>query len=113
MLVGMRDSLKSCTKKGWERKTVLEAQMTDVWDAEYNCREKKRECRIRTNPTPPPPAPVQTRNHMEKIKCNYKSIITTEDEFIQSAFFTPAALASSFATDTKAHCDQKIQIHDK
>ena len=104
MLVGMRDSLKSCTKKGWERKTVLEAQMTDVWDAEYNCREKKRECRIRTNPT---------RNHMEKIKCNYKSIITTEDEFIQFAFFTPAALASSFATDTKAHCDQKIQIHDK
>ena len=111
MLVGMRDSLKSCTKKGWERKTVLEAQMTDVWDVEYNCREKKRECRIRTNPTPPPP--VQTRNHMEKIKCNYKSIITTEDEFIQFAFFTPAALASSFATDTKAHCDQKIQIHDK
>lgn len=111
MLVGMRDSLKSCTKKGWERKTVLEAQMTDVWDGEYNCREKKRECRIRTNPTPR--SPVQTRNHMEKIKCNYKSIITTEDEFIQFAFFTPAALASSFATDTKAHCDQKIQIHDK
>ena len=86
--------------------------MTDVWDAEYNCREKKRECRIRTNPTPPPPT-LQTLNHMEKIKCNYKSIITTEDEFIQFAFFTPAALASSFATDTKAHCDQKIQIHDK
>ena len=40
MLVGMRDSPKSCTKKGWERKTVLEAQMTDVWDAEYNWREK-------------------------------------------------------------------------
>lgn len=105
MLVGMRDSLKSCTKKGWERKTVLEAQMTDVWDAEYNCREKGQ-------PQPLPP-PLQTLNHMEKIKCNYKSIITTEDEFIQFAFFTPAALASSFATDTKAHCDQKIQIHDK
>ena len=88
--------------------------MTDIWDAEYNCREKKkRECRIRTNPTPPPPTPtLQTLNHMEKIKCNYKSIIT-EHEFIQFAFFTPAALANSFATDTKAHCDQKIQIHDK
>ena len=56
MLVGMRDSSKSCTKEGWERKTVLEAQMTDVWDAEYNCREKERECRIRTNPSPPPPS---------------------------------------------------------
>lgn len=78
--------------------------MTDVWDAEYNCREKGQ---------PQPLPPLQTLNHMEKIKCNYKSIITTEDEFIQFAFFTPAALASSFATDTKAHCDQKIQIHDK
>lgn len=86
--------------------------MTDVWDAEYNCREKKAGMQDQDQPHPPFP-PVQTLNHMEKIKCNYKSIITTEDEFIQLAFFTPAALASSFATDTKAHCDQKIQIHDK
>ena len=88
--------------------------MTDVWDAEYNCREKKAGMQDQDQPHPPfPPPPVQTLNHMEKIKCNYRSIITTEDEFIQFAFFTPAALASSFATDTKAHCDQKIQIHDK
>lgn len=87
--------------------------MTDVWDAEYNCREKKAGMQDQDQPHPPsPPPPVQTLNHMEKIKCNYKSIIT-EHEFIQFAFFTPAALASSFATDTKAHCDQKIQIHDK
>lgn len=74
--------------------------MTDVWDAEYNYREKG--------------AGMQDQDHhMEKIKCNYNSITTTEDEFNQFAFFTPAALASRFATDTKAHCDQKIQIHDK
>lgn len=86
--------------------------MTDVWDAEYNCREKKSG-NAGSGPTPPPPPPtLQTLNHMEKIKCNYKSIIT-EHEFIQFAFFTSAALASSFATDTKAHCDRKIQIHDK
>lgn len=55
MLVGMRDSLKSCTKKGWERKTVLEAQMTDVWDAEYNCREKKAGMQDQDQPHPPLP----------------------------------------------------------
>lgn len=86
--------------------------MTDVWDAEYNCREKGAGTQDQDQPLRPP-FPLQTLNYMEKIKCNYKSIITTEDEFIQFAFFTPAALASSFATDTKAHCDQKIQIHDK
>ena len=55
MLVGMRDSSKSCTKEGWERKTVLEAQMTDVWDAEYNCREKGAGMQDQDQPLPPSP----------------------------------------------------------
>ena len=106
MLVGMRHSPKSCTKKGLKKNGTRGAD-----NRRLGCgivAKKERETAIRTNPSP-----LQTLNHMENIKCNYKSIITTEDEFIQFAFFTPAALAGSFATDTKAHCDQKIQIHDK
>ena len=39
--------------------------MTDVWDAEYNCREKGAGMQDQDQPLRPP-FPLQTLNHMEK-----------------------------------------------